>query len=388
MITKDPPIYRTGESSSVISKNESDVKSEMPTWQQRANELIKIIGVEHNTNYKSQLIRAARYSIYTDIVFLMLGETGVGKSFLAFELHKISGRTGRFIDYNCAKAQTGKLYQEIFGWTKGSFTGSIKEHIGKIGLADKGTLFLDEAHAMSSDVIDELKTFFDKREYWQLGAETFKKANLSIILATNKNPRRLVGDKIWPYDFYRRVNNVVIAIPPLRDMKQDFPIIVNKIVDEFNEKHKVKIDIEPSAVDYLKGFGWPSNIAQLKDYLRIKFLDVKDLEEFRIKVINKEILIQDPPDCEIIESNTENYNLEEIFLQLMQNWKLGDKNILKNHILPVIAKVYRQDFKPNMSYKEKETKANSIIGLGGGGERSKLWQMQKEYENLSKRNST
>jgi transcriptional regulator with PAS, ATPase and Fis domain len=234
---------------------------------------------------------------------------------------------------------------------------------------------------MGPDVIDEFKTFFDKREYWPLGSTKPLNANLSIILATNQDPKELVRNDIWSLDFYYRINNVVVRIPSLRFMKNDIPGIVSRIMDKFDNEFDATIKISSSAIEYLCSFDWRGNIRELENYLMPFYLDCKEENE---EFINKEILVKKPPDCEIICNAPASDNLEEVMLKLMQNWKEGDKDIFNGHIFPIAAKVYREDFKPKMSYKEKESMAETITGLGGGGHRSKLWRMQMEYERITK----
>ena len=343
-----------------------------------------LFGKPTNEAYKKQLEEAAKLCIYRDLVILLLGETGVGKSFLAKKLHKVSGRGGAFIQYNCAKAQQGELYQEIFGWEKGSFTGATSSHPGRIGLAENGTLFFDEVHTMGTEVIDQIKTVLDLREYWPLGAKKPLKTNASIIFATNENPELLVNKKIWNPDFYYRIMGVVVNLPPLREIKNQIPYIVFRILKDINKKNKFNMNITSSALEYLSVFEWPGNIRQLENYLKTTSCSC-DAEGTNL--ISKEVLIESPPNFKLNDNQNNDEILEKEILQRLYDWKPGDENIFEGQIYPLAAKVYRKDFNPNFSHKQKEQMAKKIIGLGGGSCRSKLWKKEDEYDSSKNNNS-
>jgi transcriptional regulator with PAS, ATPase and Fis domain len=347
--------YPTDNSSTIVEVTHQNDTTGNHSWQQIANELFKRIWIR-DEKFKSQLTLVSKLINYNDIVFLFLGETGVGKSYLAEQIHKISNRRrGAFIDYNCARSNSTKGNNEIFGWKKGSFTGATSDYPGLVGLANGGTLFLDETHSLDIDFVHLLKTFIETKKYRPLGSKEEYLADESIILGTNCNPQDLVREKKWPLDFYYRINNVVVTIPPLRNIKESIPELVRQLMNKFNDKYAGELQIDSSAINYLCGFEWPGNIRQLENYLRVKYLDCK---EENYNIIEEDLLISDPPIQNVIKKGTKYNDFERTVLELIQNWEQNDKNILDKQILPIIAKVYRES------------------------SRSKLWRMHKEYYNI------
>ena len=172
----------------------------------------------------------------SDSTVLLLGETGTGKELIARAIHDRSRRKQRtLVKLNCAAIPTGLLESELFGHEKGAFTGAITAKIGRLELADQGTLFLDEVGDIPIEIQPKLLRALQEREFERLGSAHTRKVNVRLIAATNCNLEQMVANKEFRSDLYYRLKVFPINIPPLRDRKEDIPLLVSYFVHKFGK---------------------------------------------------------------------------------------------------------------------------------------------------------
>lgn len=205
----------------------------------------------------------------SDSTVLLLGETGTGKELVARAIHEHSRRKERiFVKVNCAAIPTGLLESELFGHEKGAFTGAISQKIGRLELADRGTLFLDEVGDIPPDIQPKLLRALQEQEFERLGSTRTLKVNVRLIAATNRDLEKMVADREFRSDLYYRLNVFPIRIPLLRERKEDIPLLVGYFVQKFAKQMQKNIERIPKAVmNALTAWEWPGNIRELENFV-------------------------------------------------------------------------------------------------------------------------
>src|ERR1700746_3991811 len=205
----------------------------------------------------------------SDSTVLLLGETGTGKELIARAIHDRGRRKGRtFVKLNCAAIPTGLLESELFGHEKGAFTGAITQKIGRLDLADQGTLFLDEVGDIPIEIQPKLLRALQEREFERLGSTHTRKVNVRLVAATNRNLEKMVADREFRSDLFYRLNVFPIRIPSLRERKEDIPLLVSYFVQKFAKQMQKQIESVPSAVmKGLTAWEWPGNIRELENFI-------------------------------------------------------------------------------------------------------------------------
>jgi len=200
---------------------------------------------------------------------LLLGETGTGKELIARAIHDRSRRKERtFVKLNCAAIPTGLLESELFGHEKGAFTGAISQKTGRMELADQGTLFLDEVGDIPTEIQPKLLRALQEREFERLGSTHTRKVNIRLIAATNRDLEKMVANREFRSDLFYRLNVFPIRIPPLRDRREDIPLLVSYFVQKFANQMQKRIDAIPVAVmKGLMAWEWPGNIRELENFI-------------------------------------------------------------------------------------------------------------------------
>jgi len=203
----------------------------------------------------------------TDTTVLITGESGTGKELLAKALHYESSRSHMpLINVNCSALNEGLLESELFGHAKGAFTGAIREKIGRFQLADGGTLFFDEIGDTSPLIQIKLLRVLQEREFEMVGDSTPIRVNVRILAATNTNLKEKVIVHEFREDLYYRLRVLEITLPPLRERKEDIPLLVNHFVDDFAKKQKKEINgVSEDALAIFLNHSWPGNIRELKN---------------------------------------------------------------------------------------------------------------------------
>ena len=205
----------------------------------------------------------------SDSTVLLLGETGTGKELIARAIHDRGRRKDRtFVKLNCAAIPTGLLESELFGHEKGAFTGAITQKIGRLDLADQGTLFLDEVGDIPIEIQPKLLRALQEREFERLGSTQTRKVNVRLVAATNRNLEKMVADREFRSDLFYRLNVFPIRIPSLRERKEDIPLLVSYFVQKFAKQMQKQIESVPSAVmKGLTAWEWPGNIRELENFI-------------------------------------------------------------------------------------------------------------------------
>lgn len=201
----------------------------------------------------------------TKATALILGESGTGKELVANIIHYNSNvADGPFIKVNCSALAEGVLESELFGHEKGAFTGALYKKKGRFELADGGTLFLDEIGDITPSIQVKLLRFLQESEFERVGGTETIKVDVRIITATNKNLEKLVKEEKFRDDLYYRLKVVSVEVPPLRERKEDIPMIAEYHLKRFAEVHNKQIKgIAPEAMKIIKSYHWPGNIREL-----------------------------------------------------------------------------------------------------------------------------
>ena len=237
---------------------EEEIRSEM--------NFENIIG---NSPALKQVLELAEIVAPSDSTVLLLGETGTGKELIARAIHDRSRRKDRtFVKLNCAAIPTGLLESELFGHEKGAFTGAITQKVGRMELADQGTLFLDEVGDIPVEIQPKLLRALQEREFERLGSTHTRKVNVRLIAATNRDLERMIADREFRSDLYYRLHVFPIRIPPLRERKEDIPQLVSYFVQKVAKQMQKKIDsISPVVMKGLTAWDWPGNIRELENFI-------------------------------------------------------------------------------------------------------------------------
>lgn len=206
----------------------------------------------------------------SDVSALILGESGTGKELIAQALHFNSlRREGPFVKVNCAAVPVDLLEAEFFGFEKGAFTGAIKRKRGKFEQAHEGTLFLDEIGDMSLSTQMKILRVIQEGELVRVGGEAPIKIDIRIIAATNKDLKKSVADGEFREELFYRLNVVSLELPPLRERKEDIPVLAHHFLKVYNEKfHKNLSVISSEAMDLLLKYSWPGNIRELENVIQ------------------------------------------------------------------------------------------------------------------------
>jgi DNA-binding NtrC family response regulator len=205
----------------------------------------------------------------TDANVLIIGESGTGKELIANALHERSARReGPWIKINCAALPKDLIESELFGHTKGSFTGATTEKVGLLEEAHRGSLLLDEITEMPVDLQAKLLRVLEERVVRRLGGAKSIPVDFRLISSTNRSPEQAVKDGGLRQDLYFRINTVTIGVPPLRERREDLPVLVRAFLERYRAKHQRAVEgIEPEAYRRLLTYGWPGNVRELQHAL-------------------------------------------------------------------------------------------------------------------------
>lgn len=202
----------------------------------------------------------------TDLTVLIQGETGTGKELIASTIHNLSWRKNKtFLCINCAALSDSLLESELFGYEKGAFTGATSTKQGLFSAAEAGTLFLDEISETSLELQAKLLRVVENREFIRVGGTKPIKVNVRIIASTNRNLKKCVEEGKFREDLYYRLNVFPIFVPPLRERKEDIPLLIRYFLQRSGQYSNVKIS--PKAVECLLKYEWPGNVRELKNVI-------------------------------------------------------------------------------------------------------------------------
>ena len=222
-----------------------------------------------NSSKMRRIYQVIEQAAPTPASVLIIGESGTGKELVAQTIHQLSPRAeAPFVAINCAAIPETLLESEIFGHERGSFTGAIDRRAGCFELADRGTLFFDEIAEMIPVTQVKLLRVLQERRFRRLGGRVEQEVDVRVIAATNVNPLDAIRDGKLRDDLYYRLNVFTIELPPLRDRKDDLPLIIQAFLDEFNVRDRRHVKaVTPDAMRMLELYDWPGNVRELRNVI-------------------------------------------------------------------------------------------------------------------------
>ncbi|MCX7913993.1 MAG: sigma 54-interacting transcriptional regulator [Thermodesulfovibrionales bacterium] len=238
------------------------------------------------------LFEQIKLSAQSDSSVLIYGESGTGKELVAEAIHKLSKRSKNpFIKVNCAAFNEYLLESELFGHVKGAFTGAIRDRVGRFEAANKGTIFLDEIGDIPQSVQVKLLRVIQAKEIERVGDNKTISIDVRFICATNKDMLQLLENGQFRWDLYYRINVIPIKVPPLRERKEDIPLLLSHYLEKINILNGKNIKrISPQAMELIESYDWPGNVRQLINLIEYSALtskdeviDVSDLPEYIFK---------------------------------------------------------------------------------------------------------
>src|SRR5580704_9117634 len=204
-----------------------------------------------------------------DSAVLIQGETGTGKEVIARAIHEASSRRrNRFVALNCAAIPSALLESELFGYEKGAFTGAANQTIGRFQVADRGTLFLDEIGDLPLELQPKLLRVLQEKQFERLGGNQTLQIDVRVIAATNQDLGQMVRERRFRADLYYRLNVFPMTLPPLRERREDIPLLAEHFLKKFAQQQGKAIDTIPDEVlEALEDHDWPGNIRELQNII-------------------------------------------------------------------------------------------------------------------------
>jgi formate hydrogenlyase transcriptional activator len=205
----------------------------------------------------------------TDSSVLVTGETGTGKELVARAIHRRSQRSSRaFVSVNCAAVPRDLIASELFGHEKGAFTGATQRRLGRFELAEGGTIFLDEIGELPAETQIALLRVLQEREFERVGGAGSMRTNVRVIAATNRDLEAGIAEGMFRSDLFYRLNVFPIEVPPLRERRQDIPVLVEYFIDRYARKAGKSFQtVNKKSLDLLKSYSWPGNIRELQNVI-------------------------------------------------------------------------------------------------------------------------
>ena len=243
------------------------LKSENAWLREQLQQRYSFEGIVGRSRAMRDLFQTLETVARTASTILITGETGTGKEVVARAIHHASPRRGqRFVALNCSAIPENLLEAEIFGHVRGAFTGAIGTRQGRLEQAHRGTLFLDEVGTMSMPLQMKLLRVLQEREFERVGDNQTIKVDVRVIAATNADLGRMVAEGGFREDLYYRLNVIPVTLPPLRDRREDIPLLVQHFLQKFcNEAGRPVMTVSQAAMRPLMTYAWPGNVRQLEN---------------------------------------------------------------------------------------------------------------------------
>jgi DNA-binding NtrC family response regulator len=265
----------------------------------------------------------------TDSTVLICGDTGTGKELIARAVHHLSlRRSTPFVKLNCAAIPSGLLESELFGHEKGAFTGAILQRIGRFELANRGTIFLDEIGDIPIELQPKLLRVLQEREFERLGSTRTIRTDVRMIAATNVNLTERVDDKRFRSDLYYRISVFPILIPPLRERREDIPLLVDHFVQKYAHRMNKQIDTIPAtAMAAMSDYLWPGNVRELENFIeRSVILSHDSVLQLPLAELEQQTTAFSLPESESIHANLKEVEREHILRTLKDTkWRIGGR---------------------------------------------------------------
>ncbi len=243
------------------------IKTENEELKKKAIKKERVDFVGESAGIKA-LLNQAKIIAETDVTVLIEGESGTGKEVLAKTIHKLSQRKDfPFVGINCAAIPDSLLESELFGYKKGAFTGAISDKIGFFKMADNGTLFIDDIDDMPLHIQVKLLRVIQEREIYPVGSAEPETVNIRIVCATKKPLELLVKEGKFREDLFYRLNVVNLKIPPLRERKEDIPLLINHFLKKHKGNEKAEKAIQEN-IQAIMSYHWPGNVRELENFVQ------------------------------------------------------------------------------------------------------------------------
>jgi two-component system, NtrC family, response regulator AtoC len=244
------------------------LKSENAYLRAQLEERYRFEGIIGKSRAMARLYQLLETVAATNSTILITGETGAGKEVVARAIHHNSPRRmHRFVALNCSAIPEALLEAELFGHVRGAFTGAVGNRQGRLEQAHRGTLFLDEVGTMSAALQMKLLRVLQEREFERIGDSHTVKVDVRVISATNSDLARMVADGHFREDLFYRLNVIPVHVPPLRERKEDIPLLVAHFIDKFRGDAAPPVTVSQAAMRRLMAFRWPGNVRQLENVI-------------------------------------------------------------------------------------------------------------------------
>lgn len=301
-------------------------------------------GIIGQSDVMGDVIKLAEQVAPSQASVLIQGENGTGKESIASLIHRIGARSDKpFIKVSCAALPDTLLESELFGYEKGAFTGAVSQKEGRFELANEGTLFLDEIGEITPSIQVKLLRVLQEGEFERLGGTKVLKSNVRIISATNVNLENAIKQKRFREDLYYRLNVITMNMPPLRERREDIPLLVSHFLKIYQERNNKVVDgISEDVLDILTNYQWPGNVREIKNVIeravvltQDRIITQKDLSEniSKIKVEERKLTIPFGMPLREIE--------KKIIIETLRRSK-GDKEITANLLGITPRTIYRK----------------------------------------------
>ena len=338
-------------------------------------ELVKLAKTE-NDKYCETLDSLAYEIDDIDKPIIIYGETGTGKYLTAKKIHELSIRRDKpFVDISCAKLTPNNLHITLFGAEPGSYTDGRKGIQGKVAEADGGVLFIDEINRASPEVMGTMLDLIEYKKYEKYAGKS-QTADIKIILGTNMHPADMMLEEKMPDDFFYRIKTRIFEIPPLRNRKDDILLFVDWYFENLKKQKNISLSVEDKAKKFLYKYDWPGNLRELSSYLDKL---TKWTQRKESSIITIELILENPPVKLSGSFDKDRLLLEKLLLSLLDQWEPENGKFIPDFINPIIAKLYIESYRPDLSRTEKLKLASKILGVDGSrGNNSTLVQMLKK----------
>lgn len=342
-----------------------------------------LIGFTGNSPRMLELYQKISQIAPTETTVLIYGESGTGKELAARSIHSSSSRKDApFVAVHCASFTESLLGSELFGHEQGSFTGATRTKEGIFERADGGTLFLDEIGEINHEIQVKLLRVLETGEFQRVGGDESVEVDVRIVAATNKNLEEALEEGQYREDLFHRLNVVTVEMPPLRERKDDIPLLVKEFIDEFNGKHRRNVEgIAPPAMRIFMRYDWSGNVRELKNTIEAmvvlaqhSMLDVEDIPE-RILVsvapeVNTLMFVPEANNSFAVPGSVPTVQLNDESAPAGLNISLGMS----------LEEVEREFIKETLKFtNNNKAKAARILGIG----KSTIFRRIKDY-NLEK----